>query len=265
MQSHVDWYPLGDDRWFGLERYPAHSTRALCIVHGFRSWHRWGFLPLVAEWFAERGTAAIVVALPSSGYGPDGFSPARFEQATITSDRVALRMAVEMLRSDFPCVLGLGHSRGGLLLLLEHAALDCLALWAPPAQFGRWSERQRTQWRRDGKISVGVHPELGIPLRLGVGYLEDLERHHYNDALDAALASCRTPIAIVVGTEDLVAPPTDAQQLASKLQQCEYRLHILPATGHTFSIEHPTLHHSLALERALVRTGEFFDTVCTAS
>ncbi|KXB97719.1 MAG: hypothetical protein AA908_04735 [Chlorobi bacterium NICIL-2] len=265
MQPHVDWHRLGDDRWLGIEHYPARGRRALCIVHGFRAWHRWGFLPLVAQWFAERGTAAYVLALPSSGYGPDGFSAGRFEQATITGDRAALRLAVEAVRADSTCVAGLGHSRGGLLLLLEHAAFDCIALWAPPAQFGRWSERQRTQWCRDGVLPVGAHPELGIPLHLGVTYLEDLERHRYNDALEDALATCRTPVAIITGAEDLVAPPADAKQLASKLQQCDRQEHIICATGHTFGIEHPASRRSPALEEALERTSTFFDAVCTAS
>lgn len=265
MQPHVDWLPLGDDRWLGIEHYPARGRRALCIIHGFRAWHRWGFLPMVAQWFAARGTRAYVLALPSSGYGPDGFSAARFEQATITGDCAALRLAVEAVRADSTCVAGLGHSRGGLLLLLEHVAFDCIALWAPPAQFGRWSERQRTQWRREGVLPVGAHPELGIPLHLAVTYLEDLERHRYNDALNDALVTCRTPIAIITGAEDLVAPPADAQRLASKLLSCEHRLHILPATGHTFSIEHPATHRSPALEEALERTSEFLDAVCTAS
>jgi pimeloyl-ACP methyl ester carboxylesterase len=98
-----------------------------------------------------------------------------------------------------------------------------------------------------------------------VTYLEDLERHRYNDALEDALATCRTPVAIITGTEDLVAPQADAKQLASKLQHCDHREHIIPATGHTFGTEHPAAHRSLALEEALERTSAFFNAVCTAS
>jgi len=265
MHPNIEWYSLDTDRWFGIECYAACGDHALCIVHGFRSWHRWGFIPLVARWFAERGIATYVLALPSSGYGPDGFAPTRFEHATITDDRAALGRAIELIGDQHTHLAGLGHSRGCLLLVLEHAAFERFVLWSPPAGFGRWSPRLRSQWRRDGTLPMGTHPELGTPLQLGITYLDDLEQHHYNDELDCALQSCRAPTCIIVGAQDVVTPPSEVERIVRRLPPLSTQYHIIPATGHTFGVVHPATQITPALAEALVRTSSFVDAWRTTS
>jgi pimeloyl-ACP methyl ester carboxylesterase len=266
VETILDWYSVGRS-WLGVEHYPTRDAGscAALVVHGFRAWHRWGFFPIVARSLVERGIAAFVVALPSSGYGPDGFSGERFARATVSDDLAALAKAAEIVRCRCTCLAGLGHSRGALLLALVCTELDCLAMWSPPRRFGRWSERQLIVWRSLGAAPAGTHPETGQPLAIGIEYLDDLERNDYNARLDAALAGCRTPTCIVAGEHDIVAPPSHAAELHALLGTTDRHLHIVSGTGHTFGVEHGTPAVSPALAEAIETTASFFHRCCRPS
>ncbi len=262
MDSTLHWHRIGNgDCWLGIEQYGS-AERAVCIVHGFRAWHRWGFFPLVAQYFAERCSAAYVLSLPSSGYGPDGFSPERFSEATISADVHALERALDLIGKQARWVAGLGHSRGSLLLLLMHRRLDCLALWAPPRTFGRWGEHQLKLWREHGALPVGTHPESNVPLYLSRRYLDDLEEHQYNDQIRHALSECTVPNLIIAAEHDIVAPIAGAEELAMQFAKASWQLRVIPAAGHTFGTEHPTTTISPALERALAETDAWFTQCC---
>jgi pimeloyl-ACP methyl ester carboxylesterase len=262
MADTLQWHSIDSTgALLGIKRYGSGAC-AVCIVHGFRSWYRWGFIPLVAQFFASRQFAAYVVSLPSSGYGPDGFSAERFAQATISTDRIALRTALDMIATRADCIAGLGHSRGGLLLLLEHKQLNCLALWTPPRNFGRWGPHQRHIWKSQGSLPVGTHPESNLPLVLSRTYLDDLERNHFTDQLEQALAECRIPTLVIAAEQDMVAPVADARALYQQLGCTERKLHVIRATGHTLGIQHPAQGPTTALSEALEQTYAWVDVRC---
>ncbi|GIV54747.1 MAG: hypothetical protein KatS3mg039_1265 [Candidatus Kapaibacterium sp.] len=262
MKPHLEWHPIGDEPAFvGIERY-GDGARAVCIVHGFLAWHRWGFYPWLAQWFVEQGYAASVLALPSSGYGPDGFSLERFARATISTDLQALRYATGVIKTQSRCIAGLGHSRGGLLLMLAHTKFDCLALWAPPRTLGRWGAHQQQLWRDHGSLPCGTHPESGQSLYLNHRYLDDLEQHRYNEQLDRALEHCTVPTLIVAAEQDMVAPVSGAEQLLARLQHTRSQLYVVSATGHTFGIQHPQTQPTSALHDAMIQTQVWFDGCC---
>lgn len=261
MDTSIAWHQIGtNDQWLGIEHYPSKQpTRcAACLVHGFRAWHRWGFFPRAGVYFAEHGIDAYAIALPSSGYGPSGFSAERFALGTITADRQALTIALDYIRSQAAYLLGVGHSRGGLLLLLEHAALDCLALWMPPRRFGRWSKRQCNQWRQNGFLPAGTHPDTGEPIVLSITYLIDIEQHEYNAQLERAAHHCRTPTIVLAAELDLVASPAEAAELVAMLGTQQRAFDVLPKTGHTLDTTHPAACPSAALMTALERTLAFY-------
>lgn len=267
MNTSIVWHRVGtDDQWFGIEHYASDDLAhcAVCLVHGFRSWHQWGFIPFAARYFAQHGIDAYVVALPSSGYTPAGFSVEQFTQGNISVDRRALAITLAHIRSRSPCLLGVGHSRGGLLLLLEHAALDCLALWMPPRRFGRWSERQRTQWRQQGFLPAGTHPDTGESLMLSTTYLVDLEQHDYNAHVEHAARQCRIPTIVLAAELDLVAPPGEAAELFVMLGTQHQAFEVLPKAGHTLDTAHSAGGPSAALVTALERTMAFFRAYCTS-
>lgn len=259
----VRWHSLSGARsawWVGIEPYRSQeATAAVCIVHGFRAWHRWGFFPYVAESLVQCGFHAYCIALPSSGYGPDGFSAERFAQATVSLDCAALRWALEWMHSRHQVVYGLGHSRGSLLLLLQWRQFRGLVLWMPPSRFGHWSQRQLEQWRRQETLPAGTHPETGQQLVLSISVLEDLQTQYYNEQLASALAACDIPVCIVAGEQDVVTPSSHAQHLAAQMRRC--RLCLLKEAGHTFGIEHPMKQPSPALHEALRVSCAFFQHI----
>ncbi|MCX7930190.1 MAG: alpha/beta hydrolase [Chlorobi bacterium] len=266
MDTILHWYPIGT-AWLGIEHYPAsnQSNSTAILVHGFRAWHRWGFFPYIARTLSSFNIATSVIALPSSGYGPAGFQYELFATGTISTDLEALRYALDNVRRDSEHVIGIGHSRGALLLALCHWQLDCLTMWSPPRYFGRWSDRQRAEWRLRGMFNAGSHLETGKPLLLNISYLDDLEQNDYNAQLDRALVESNTPTCVIVGQQDMVAPPRQAEELFAVLQMSNRCLRIIPGAGHTFGISHGSPMPTPPLMQALNATLEFLRTCCPQS
>ncbi|MCS7000667.1 MAG: hypothetical protein RMK00_08425 [Bacteroidota bacterium] len=268
METTLEWIACGNNQWLGIEYYPVEnpSAPAVCIIHGFRAWHRWGFFPHLAATFQSHGIAAYVLALPSSGYGPPGsFSAAQFARATISQDRVALALAISRLRQQTSCLAALGHSRGGLVALLEHRLFDCMILWTPPRRFGRWTEHQRHRWRSAGVLPAGTHPETGEALVLGIEYLQDLESQPHNADLEQALKTMRIPTCVIAAECDMVAPASEAAALYNALTTPLRLWHVVPHTGHTFGVQHPFHQSTPALEEAIHITLDFFRSCCPCS
>jgi len=102
-----------------------------------------------------------------------------------------------------------GSSMGGAVALLTAArdervvALATLAAVAHPSAVEERYPVQARDWRERGYIDS----EQG---RIGVGFLEDAERHDVPSAVSVLLA----PILVIHGTEDEVVPTSDAQDIA---------------------------------------------------
>jgi pimeloyl-ACP methyl ester carboxylesterase len=62
------------------------------------------------------------------------------------------------------------------------------------------------------------------------GFFRQIEAIRGHDVLDRASA-VRCPVGVVVGEDDLIAPPRYAQELARRIPQAT--LHILPGVGHS--------------------------------
>jgi pimeloyl-ACP methyl ester carboxylesterase len=155
--------------------------------------------------------------------------------------------------------LGLfGHSRGGAVALLgaahpEHAAeVRALVTWAAIARLDRWSDEEKARWRRDGELPV-ANSRTGQELPLGLGLLDDVERHAA--ALDpVAAASRRTaPWLIVHGDADESVPAAEGERLAAAAGEPS-ELVLVGGAGHTFGATHPFDHPTPHLVEAMNAT-----------
>jgi uncharacterized protein len=232
------------------------------LVHGFKGFKDWAFFPWLAERVVERGMGAISVNFSLNGIGahPEDFTELEaFARNTLTREVEELALVLEALEGGEllpvpPARTGiLGHSRGGGGAILVAAGgpsgrgVDALVTWGAVADFDRWGEEVKAQWREEGRIHV-LNGRTGQQMPLDVALLEDFEANR--EALDVAGAAGRVqaPWLIVHGAADTTVSVEDARKLARANPRA--RLHLVEGGGHTFEAAHPLAQVPAPLEKA---------------
>ncbi len=246
----------------------GQSLPCVLVLHGFKGFMDWGFFPELARALVARGLAALRFNFSGSGVGEN---PLEFteEQAFFENTPSRELEDVERVRAwlDSGAVpwldsrrVGLfGHSLGGAVALV-HAARrgDCRAVvaWAPVASFRRFGPEVERLWREQGHLEI-LNARTGQVHRLGVGWLEDLEKQPR--ALDV-VAACRalsTPTLILHGSADEAVPVAEGETLTGAFPRGVARLEVLAGAGHTFGAVHPLNGVPGDLERVFRETGDF--------
>lgn len=251
------------DLYLPSDRPPA-GVVVLC--HGFKGYKTWGFFPYLAGRLREAGLAALAIDFSLNGTFPERNAagnpaapprrtrytrPDLFSANTLEREIGDLAAALRSIENDGMggriergASIGLfGHSRGGvsaLLNALPSGRVRALCTWSTPDHPDRFTERQRTVWRRCGEYDFTDAVD-GTRLSLSAAYLEDLERNHERYDLRRAAADLRTPYLVVHGEMDLAVPVRCAEALhdvARGLPENARRLVVL-RTGHTFGVTDP--------------------------
>jgi pimeloyl-ACP methyl ester carboxylesterase len=262
-----DGFPLRGD--LHLPAGPARPP--VLIVHGFKGFKDWGFLPLAAERLAAAGFAACRFNLSGSGLGEhsERFSePARFERNTYSLEqRDIARMLDALAAGELPGLAGtaprlglLGHSRGGggaLLAAARDPRVAALVTWAAIARVDRYDAATLAAWRRRGSLRV-ENARTGDVFALGRELLDDIEANA--EALDILAAAGRltAPTLVVHGEEDESVPIAEGEAIAAALG-ARGRFLRVAGTGHTFDAVHPLPAPApAALEAVLAATVAHF-------
>jgi uncharacterized protein len=255
---------------------PATPGRgpAVVICHGFKGFMDWGFFPSLAELLAARGFVAVRFNFVGAGMRPGDelvTDPGAFRNDTYSAEVDELTHLLAACaggeiagdRID-PRRLGLfGHSRGGAAAVLAASRapwLDrCRALvtWAAIARVDRYTLEEKRRWRESGELPV-VNARTGQRLALGVGLLEDVERHA-TTSLDILAAGGRltAPWLIVHGDDDESVPAGEAAELAVAAGGVHELLR-LPGASHTLGVRHPFAGPTPFLIQALNATQTWF-------
>ena len=263
----------------GLIDLPATSGPhpVVVVCHGFKGFMEWGFFPALAELLAERGFVAVRFNFSGSGQRPgeDRASDLPgFRANTFTREQEDLRAVLEGLDCLTPEMgelvdrqrVGLfGHSRGGAAAILTAGeptlggTIGALVTWAAVSHLDRWDDETRRRWRDQGELLV-PNSRTGQEMPLGVGLLDDLEKHRDELDVRAAAGRVRCPWLIVHGEDDESVPVEEARELARATgsQQAEDALLLLGGTGHTFGAVHPFAGPTPHLIQALNATQTWF-------
>ncbi len=231
-------------------RLPAGRARGTVVVlHGFKGFKDWGFFPSLAEQIRDAGFAAVSMNASHSGVTesdrfdrPDLFRRASWSAYVADVERITERVVAgvgpfEGVPSDDLHLVG--HSMGGGVALL-HAASDSrvrsVVTLAAVSHPRRFDAEQCRAWRRDGFLPV-PNARTGEVLRLGLDFLEDLDRS--GDRLDIEVAAGRLacPALVVHGTEDETVPLREAHLLSDRIPESE--LVVVEGASHTFGEGHP--------------------------
>ncbi|HEX6881869.1 MAG TPA: alpha/beta fold hydrolase [Planctomycetota bacterium] len=265
----------------GRLAYPGGAEEAgaplacVLVLHGFKGFMDWGFYPALVRTLVARGLAVVRFNFSGSGVGDD---PERFsEEAAFFANTPSREVDdVERVRAwldtgavpwiDARRAALLGHSLGGAVALI-HAArrADYRALvgWASCATFRRFPPEVEALWRRQGHVEI---PNLRTKEvhRLGLGWLEDLERNAR--ALDVLGAARRltTPALFLHGSADEAVPLSEGRAILAACAPGVADLEVVEGASHTFWADHPLSGMPPALAHVLRRSADFLAARCRA-
>jgi len=240
----------------------APPRAAVVIAHGFKGFKDWAFFPWLAERMVEEGFASVVPNFSLNGIGrdPEAFTELEaFARNTLSREVEELLLVLEGLGDGTvlpipPERVGLvGHSRGGgdAILAAARGGVDALVTWAAVADFDRWSDEVKEEWRTSGRIHV-LNGRTGQQMPLDLALLEDFEANREALDIEAAASRVEAPWLILHGTGDVSVPVEEARRLARANPSA--RLHLVEDAGHTFEAAHPFEGASPALLEATDHT-----------
>ena len=245
----------------------ATPQPAVLLVHGFKGFKDYAFLPPFAERLAKGGFAAITVSVSGSGVDEAGdFTRLdRFRKNTYSIELDDLHVVVRALLAGEldlapPTSLGVvGHSRGGgmaLLLAREVPAVRAVATWAGIGVARRHTDRELAMWRKLGTIEI-LHQRLRIRLPLDFDVAEDCLAHEHGRLdIPAASRALARPWLQVHGTADGTVTFEEAERLAADAGTGHESLW-LEGADHTFGAVHPWRGPTPECERVFDATARF--------
>ena len=222
---------------------------AVLLLHGFKGFKDYSFLPVFADRLARAGFTAITASVSGSGVDAAGdfVHLERFARNTYSRELDDLRAVIDALSSGSlgvkpPTSIGVvGHSRGGgmaLLLAREVAAIRAVATWNGIGKARRHTDAELAAWRRIGRIEI-LHQRLRIRLPLDFEVAEDCLKHE-NDQLDipAAARELARPWLQLHATADGTVAFSEAEELARVAGEGH---HFEPIEGsdHVWGCVHP--------------------------
>lgn len=253
--------PIRGDVWGGAE---ARGKAAIVICHGFKGFKNWGFFPYTAERLAEgAGYPVVQFNFSGCGIGPDleNFTELdKFERNTFSKELDDLKVVLDAAEAgELPGLLPrarlglLGHSRGGISTIVaagEDPRVVALVTWNAIARVDRWSEDQKEEWRRTGRMEI-LNTRTGQTMPVGVALLEDAERNAEHLDLERAAARLEVPYLIIHGEDDESVSIADGERLAAAAPAEITRFERIKGGSHTFGAVHPFAGTTEQLERAI--------------
>lgn len=251
---------------FGFEN--IKSSLCLIFVHGFKGFKDWGFFPHTAKHFADKGFFVLSFNFSHNGVDEQGFEFNRldkFAKNTVSLEVSELVQVINAYKNGFfeENVFGkiclIGHSRGGGVAILSSLIekVDAYVVWASVARFDRYTERQKTEWRKQGFVEV-FNSRTNQMMRMNVELLEDVETNKDSSLnIERAVKSLDKPLLVIHGTEDLTVPIAEGEQIYNWSNKSITEFEKLATCGHTFDIVHPFEGSNKKFDLVISTTEEF--------
>lgn len=252
---------------FGLEH--INELPCLILVHGFKGFKDWGFFPYAAKFFADKGYFVLTFNFSHNGIGlsnVDFEEIDKFAKNTISLEISELDDLINAYsdgyfgNNKFNKIYLIGHSRGGAVSILSshiNHRPSGYVVWASVAKLGRYTERQKEIWRKNGFIEIPNSRTKQI-MRLNFSYLEDIERNINGSLnLEKAVKNLNKPLLIVHGEQDLTVSISEGKQIFQWSNKEYSELFTVPNAGHTFDVVHPFEGSNYKFDSVLDKTNNF--------
>lgn len=222
---------------------------AVVIVHGFKGFKDYAFLPPLAERLARAGFTAISVSVSGSGVDQAGeftllerFARNTYSREMGDIEQVIAEATAGNLGFVSPASLGLvGHSRGGgvaLCVARETPAVAAVVAWSPISTIRRYSDAEVALWRRLGRIEVrNARTAQSLPMDYEI--VEDALANADRFDIEKAAATLERPWLLLHGTEDETVPVAESRHLAELATDPRFESLFIERAGHTFGARHP--------------------------
>lgn len=253
---------------FGSEN--IKKSYCLIFVHGFKGFKNWGFVPEIGEYFSDKGYFVLTFNFSHNGIGEsltefdelDKFAGNTFSMEIAELNELIAAYNFGFFGDISGSGIGLiGHSRGGAISLLtgyNNPEVKAITTWASLSNLDRYTERQKKEWMKRGYIEV-LNTRTKQRMRLNKTLLEDIENNKSGSLnIENAVRNLNKPLLIIQGENDLAVPAKEAEILYnwSNKKITEYLL--IPSTGHTFDMKHPSGGSNKKFDFVLNATNIFF-------
>jgi len=244
----------------------------IMFVHGFKGFKDWGFGPYIGNYFADRGFTCLSFNFSHNGTGDSltEFTELdKFAQNTFSLEISELSDLIDAYLSNYFGDISnkkiglLGHSRGSAISLLtafQKKEVDAVAIWAAVSDFDRYSKRQKEKWRRVGVFEV-LNMRTNQVMKLNTTLLDDIEQNKEGSLnIENAVRNLNRPLFMGHGEQDLAVPLKEAELIYEWSDKSLTEFLKIPATGHTFDIQHPFAGSNDKFDTLLSKTLKFFNT-----
>ncbi len=272
MQNLTIYNSSGDritaDVHFVSEFLPAP---VVIYSHGFLGFKDWGFIPYVADKFAEAGFVFVRFNFSHNGINENPKKITDFEKLaknTISKQLEDLSAVIDYVGGEGFKILSngylflMGHSGGGgisIIKSVEDNRVNALCLWASISTFRRYSKHQVEKMEKNGYIFVKI-PDSAIKVRIDKIVFDDFARNREKYEIVDAFSKLKIPTLIIHGTADVIVPLIEAERLRDANPEFS-KFVLIPEANHFFNTKHPFTSTSTQLEMAIKESIEFFKGV----
>jgi alpha-beta hydrolase superfamily lysophospholipase len=266
------------DKIAGDIRRPVEKPlpAVIIIVHSFMAFKDWGFFPIIGEEFAGRGYTTVAFNFSHNGVAGNADRITdflKFSKNTFSREVSDLQSVIDKIVdgrivpgiTNLSRLVLLGHSRGGGISIITASRDDrvnALITWSSIANFDRWTDHQKNQWRRQGYLQLSKHSEIS-PLKLCIDLLRDYEEN--TDALNILNAAQRiaVPWLIVHGKADVTVPVREGEALFNAAASRSVEFVPLEAVGHLYNAATRTEDNYETLESLIKITHNWLEKSIT--
>lgn len=235
--------------------YGNPSKKLAFILHGFKGFKDWGFIPYIAKYIADNTPIQVVTFNFSHNGVKTGEQEIsdleKFERNTYSKE---INDTIEMINAAKEGYFGekveeiylIGHSRGGGIAILTAARIKDfivkkLVTYATIAKIDKFSSTEMQIWKEQGYLEV-INGRNGQKLRVGKALHDEIIQ--YKDTslnILKAAQDLSIPMMLFHGKEDETVPYTHSQDIESirKVVDKPTFLVLLDEANHTFGITHP--------------------------
>lgn len=248
---------------------------AIFIIHGFKGFKDWGYVPFFAQELAENGFFVVTFNFSHNGIGENPYEFTEFEKFannTISLEVSELSELIDYYNSGgfgfdgSKNSIGLiGHSRGGAIALIHTSEahqnnhqqnIKALCLWGTIATFERYTKHQVELWKKQGYLEI-TNSRTNQVMRLNRTLLDDYEANKERFNLLNCISKLKIPALIIHGDQDITVPLSEAYQLYNASNKNLTEIVVIQSAGHTFNIVHPYAGSNPQFEQVKARTIDF--------
>ncbi|MHC4947495.1 MAG: alpha/beta hydrolase [Planctomycetota bacterium] len=239
----------------GNTHEPAGTPAGVVLVaHGFKGYKDYGMFPRIARELAAAGLVAHRFNFSHSGMTeavetfarPDLFERDTWNRQVEDLDALAVALAAGRLEGQgLPCVL-LGHSRGGVSVLLaagrwasspSRPSPAGVITVAAPATCNTLTPEQEVELLREGSLE-SPSSRTGQALRVGADFLREQQADPAGHDLTALVRRITCPLLVVHGRDDPTVPAESADAIGRAAGALAETL-VINGADHVFNTPNP--------------------------